>query len=238
MSGSAEDVAIAGVILSFSLARVNRLFHSISLNTPSLWSTVSNRQPAHVLQLCIQRSKTHPLCVVLHLGEKNQISKFLKTLAPHTSRWREFYCESDENYDFFVLRVPDLWKLCRGLDLPQLRKLTLIYPIPSYLGRMDYRPEVREIINRYNPGHVRYHFYHSWKTPKLHSVSAKNVLPYHTEGSQIVSYDVLLTGLADRWDCKPLLSMYPHWSKLRHLSLQFDTHYCGSPNCAGSHGLW
>ena len=221
-SGSAEDAAKAGVISTFNLAQVNRLFHTICLNTPSLWSTVSNRQPAHVLRLCIERSKAHPLCVVFLLYLKDEYAVFLKTLKRHASRWGEFYFESDMQYDTFLLLYHELRVIRRDLDLPQLRKLTLIYPRPNHLSRMDYPIEVMHWVHTYRPEHASHQFYQSWKTPNLLSVSASNVFPYHTEGAQLESYAVQLTGSTREWNCVPLLAVLPYWSKLRHLTLVFN----------------
>ena len=85
-------------------------------------------QTTAVLRLCIERSKAHHLCIVLLLGETDRFSDFLKTLTPHAPRWREFYFESDEYIECLVLQSPKLWNACHGLDLPQLRKLTLSRP--------------------------------------------------------------------------------------------------------------
>ena len=41
----------------------------------------------------------------------------------------------------------------------------------------------------------------------------------------MVSYTAQLVDLSEtakKWDYRPLLSMYPHWSKLKHLSLLID----------------
>lgn len=221
------------------LAQVNRCFRAVVVNTSSLWGTVSNKQSPEMLHLCLQRSGLSTLRVVLLLIEDGTDSyvEFLAAVVPHASRWKEFYFETGRSLSSYLPATRNLPKHCHDLLLPQLHKLTLLYPDPLFYesdpepSDTDPEPNFEYLPDR--PGsfladapEARNHFYKSWVTPKLRHLNTRNLIPYHTVGASLVSCKIeSQSSCEDYWSAEPLLTMYPHWAGLTSLTLRFSMEY-------------
>lgn len=219
------------IAANVNLALVNRYFYSIIINTPSLWGSVSNKQSPQALRLCLQRSKQSALRVVLLLIEDygtDSYVEFLTVVVPHASRWKEFYFETGHSLSDYLLIIHNLSYFCHDLYLPQLHRLTLLYPDPLFYDSdwNDYMYEGEIIGYVSRSWQPKNHFYNSWITPNLRHLRTKNLIPYHTEGAKLVTCEIeTQASCYPEWRVEPLLTMYPHWVGLKSLSLRFGEEF-------------
>lgn len=218
------------------LAQVNRCFRAVVVNTSSLWGTVSNKQSPEMLHLCLQRSGPSTLRVVLLLIEDGTDSyvELLTAVVPHASRWEEFYFETGESLSDYLFIIHNLPNHCHNLRLPQLHRLTLLYPDPLCYDTdwNDFMYEDEFHGFAYRAPESRNNFYNSWYTPKLRHLSTRNLIPYHTKGAKLVTCEIeTQSSCSPEWRAEPLLTMYPHWARLKSLTLQFrlDVLYTDEP---------
>ncbi|TDL30171.1 hypothetical protein BD410DRAFT_54847 [Rickenella mellea] len=86
----------------FHASHVNRRFRSIALETPRIWTRLSNLLPLPQLETYIQRSKNADLSIFVdmyhvldHDHEKSLLSEFLKITTKHSRRWSYFQYDGD-----------------------------------------------------------------------------------------------------------------------------------------------
>ena len=80
---------------------------------------------------------------------KDEYSDYLKDLIPLSDHWKEFYFRTGECLTDYVRTLQKLSRLCHSLYLPNLIRMTLIYPDP---GCYDTDGEGLEDYWSYRPG--------------------------------------------------------------------------------------
>ncbi|TDL24343.1 hypothetical protein BD410DRAFT_118192 [Rickenella mellea] len=85
--------SLAGFDQAMSLSHVCRHFRSVALGELSLWATASLGRPIGQVQICLTRSGSVPLTVVMgespHYSDvdDDQVVEFLELVTPHAHRW-------------------------------------------------------------------------------------------------------------------------------------------------------
>lgn len=115
---------------SITVSHVSRRFRTISLNTPILWSTLSNSQTIAEINAFIPRSKAVGLTIVINedweLRRHNWLSRpiieeFINVVIPLAPRWVEFRSNREYTYD---RELPDLWAIASHTrEFPRLKRL-------------------------------------------------------------------------------------------------------------------
>ncbi|KAF5356419.1 hypothetical protein D9758_009525 [Tetrapyrgos nigripes] len=104
------------------LSSVCKLWHTITLATPQLWSRFSLRisekcgSLSHLLEIYLSRSKQHPLAFDVAVNGEGPISKnIMRLLSAHSHRW------------LFASLLRECLGLNMQTDLPLLQSLEMIY---------------------------------------------------------------------------------------------------------------
>ncbi|KLO06803.1 hypothetical protein SCHPADRAFT_678021 [Schizopora paradoxa] len=216
------------------LSHVSHAFRIVALETPQLWANVSNLQSKEELEVYLHRSKQAGLGIHLLIDDpefniKDRFADlrvflpqdFLDAILPHAHRWVGFEFRTGKRLDAFMKGVPQrLSALCKGLELPRLRTLSLSFPSPYYFDGGEGLQEVEQSERNLTKD---FRFYETWNTPNLKHLSTTWHIPKATPGTrslQSISINLADTYYPQRWDDRPLLSLLPFFAQLRRLSLR------------------
>lgn len=199
---------------SIRISHVCKRFRVIALRTPGLWINVSDTQTPELLDTLLSRSSPSGLQVafgcIVGCRKDHANPNFLRTLTLHTERWKEvtignhLLVESDAN------PVEELkHEAYRNLELPALEQLNLTAP-----------DDVTSSVLEDN-----YHFYTSWITPRLRTLTAENFVPrFIPKALALTSCHIIFDHYIDNdlMDMRSTLFFLDQCHGLKKLSLTID----------------
>jgi len=190
-----KETILSTVKAATKLSHVCRRFRDLIIHSPTLWRRVFNEMGrSDMAYTCISRWRRANAEVILatspfeastyrdrrteELDRLRNVS-FIQNALEKSEHWGSFTMEGISEG---VTSVPgyepgcpqDYAKLATNLDFPNLTQLAVRYPEAALSST------VRR--NKYN--NFAMHFYSSWSTPKLRSMTSRNVIPIPFSGSQ------------------------------------------------------
>ncbi|KLO06804.1 hypothetical protein SCHPADRAFT_910046 [Schizopora paradoxa] len=221
---------------NIALSHVSHTFRIIAIDTPELWANVSNLQRKEELEVYLRRSKQAGLGIHLLIDDPKFKFKdhdanlrgvavpqdFMNAIIPHAHRWVGFEFKTGKWINFFMQSVPkDMSAICKGLELPRLRSLSLSYPSPRYFGAEGLG--LTELDQSEMGLTKDFRFYETWNTPNLKHLSTTWHIPKATPSTrslQSISINLGSTTYYHVWDDRPLMTLLPLFVQLRRLSLR------------------
>ncbi|TDL30181.1 hypothetical protein BD410DRAFT_780723 [Rickenella mellea] len=207
-----------------NLSRVNRRFRTIAMDTPQIWSRLSNALTADQLEYRIEQSKFTGLTIIImvHLDEDQYactVAEFLKIITPFCHRWHHFEYvvgEPDRTEDVYFGYTYRALLDYPHLDLPHLT--SFLWQKCGYDQWVD-NPYVQA-------------FCKLWNMPKLASFEGLNVLinPLMTVYNLV---SVTLEFHADHqkeWDLDDTLAALASSTRLAYLCITFARIAPSPPN--------
>ncbi len=170
------------------LSHVCKRFRDLITHSPRLWQDVFNgMESADMVSTCMSRCRRanaevsltasfFPALGFLSGVNRHENTSFIQAVMERPENWRSFTLNnrSDNSYeDFEDGQLRELAELTKGVDLPNLSKLANYYPQIVLSTELQSDEKVREIL----------HYYSSWTTPKLRSITAHNFVPVPFSGS-------------------------------------------------------
>ncbi|KAI5117393.1 hypothetical protein M0805_007784 [Coniferiporia weirii] len=153
-----------------SLSLVNKDFRNIALQTPQLWTHLTNENyPKHYLE----RSKSLGIDIKFLSGKRSipdRTRKFFQMVAPHSSRWRSFSISGFRNTSRDIFS--GLAILSSVNTFSALETLHVDYKYDVLLG-----DDGVVVENEQDPDKDLKHFFNTWKMPALRTVNTVNLIP-------------------------------------------------------------
>lgn len=215
LSGSRHDVATHNYV--FSLASTSRLFRRICLATARLWAVVSLHQRRETRALCLTRSKETGLCVHLPFDEGFEgYGSFLADVVPYANRWKEFFFQIDDTTSKRVYILTSLSVICHKLFLPRLETLHIVMPVSDPWNHLT-------LAMNDNPKSEILHFYRTWVTPQLKTLTSENLVPLNTGSKKLRKCAITVRGKNAQGNLRvpALLDLAPSWHLLKSLVIHF-----------------
>ncbi|TDL30180.1 hypothetical protein BD410DRAFT_780721 [Rickenella mellea] len=201
----------------FKLSHVNRRFRTIALETPRIWTRLSNASSSAQLGYRIERSKAAWLniCVMAFGGADDypcSVAEFLEIATPLSSRWESFE---------YVVRIPETTEYGTSYTYRAL----LYYPnvdaphLTSFTWQIRYNEVTPESLG---PPAT---FFKHWNMPRLTHFDGLNVsIDAALFGSNLVSVTLEFESEYVTWDADEFddtLGALASSTCLKHLSLKF-----------------
>lgn len=207
---------------SVSISCVCKRLRQLTLSIPQCWTHVSNYQTPSELEIYLTRGKKEKLVVALFskTGDNAECTQFMRTVFPHSKRWKEFRFEADEYRQEFYSQLHKVHQVKNGRrTFPALETLHLQCYHPNY--KLDVQADVGD-------WRVDLNFWGRWIMPNLRKVYISSV-PHSFYGTPAALYGKELTFL--RLDYHKDTSRhddFPNWTRflsgfqfLRVLELTF-----------------
>lgn len=199
----------AGCEFALSVSHVCRHFRRIALDTPLLWSTITNEHSLEGVKTYLARTKMSPLTIALNEGSemlrnpqlrnaRPSVSDILELTVPNCARWKEFRFRIFRAFDSLDQRALRSYE---NLILPDLTRL-VISAGQSFRSDDDNDPM----------------FFSTWHMPALQHISFINVLP--ALPTAIALHLTSLSVTLQRWLKSSLLNRLLHLLLIRLPALQ------------------
>ncbi|KAH8110019.1 hypothetical protein DFH11DRAFT_1623112 [Phellopilus nigrolimitatus] len=204
-----ETVYSAPIILSV----VSRRFRAIALDTPALWTCVSNEMSADELKTFLSRSKDQKLLVRLRANGiprrthkfSPRLEMFLSNVLPHAGRMDAFAGATKDWRELFHL----LLGYTEGMRFPSMEVLRIHFPnrdSPGLQPSPDYPAALR------------------WKLPKLRHLELLNFVPLRKLAIEKHLESCRVDFKHELRDISTLLKFLRNVSGVKKLSLDFPAH--------------
>lgn len=203
---------------AITISHISQRFRTVALNTPLLWSTLSNSQSIPEINTFIRRSKAVDMSILIHEGGAHfphawlsplPIDKFMDAVIHLAPRWVEFRAHLSSLHES---ELDDLRAISdRNLDFPRLKRLSVACKASAEDDSDETTPEEA--------------FFSSWRMPQLSEYFSMNILPIRLTPISLgltTCALCLCTSQPYDWDFLALLTALSGFPCLRELQLTFQ----------------